>query len=194
MKFSRPWPILLLLTVVCSAAVAAPAAQMVTDPPAATGVPESSSAASAAPSEEGSWVNLPGPLHSAMRMAAISQEAAPSDVIPLLARNISSKGYHRLEERSTGHGVPPAAASLLRASGATGGTGGQKSRDSGQQLREAKPLLQAIGVPSEAGVRGPRKFPGDGRPGTSISYGGFRVSAYRPGRSSSRRGAVFLRI
>ena len=38
-------------------------------------------------------VTIPGPLRSFLRMAGISQEAAPEDVLPLLARNVSLHGY-----------------------------------------------------------------------------------------------------
>ena len=36
---------------------------------------------------------IPGPLRSFLRMAAISQKAAPEEVLPLLARNIVVSGY-----------------------------------------------------------------------------------------------------
>jgi hypothetical protein len=38
-------------------------------------------------------IPIPGPLRSFMRMAGISQEAPPEDVLPLLARNISLHGF-----------------------------------------------------------------------------------------------------
>ena len=38
-------------------------------------------------------VTIPGPLRSFLRMAGISQEASPQDVLPLLARNASLLGY-----------------------------------------------------------------------------------------------------
>ncbi|HEX6504333.1 MAG TPA: hypothetical protein VF011_13905 [Terriglobales bacterium] len=41
----------------------------------------------------GSTVNIPGPLRSFMRMAAISQKASPDEVLPLLARNVFIEGY-----------------------------------------------------------------------------------------------------
>lgn len=40
-----------------------------------------------------SEITLPGPLHSFMRMAAISQKAASEEVLPLLTRNIVVTGY-----------------------------------------------------------------------------------------------------
>ena len=44
-------------------------------------------------------VVVPGPLRSLERMAGISQEVTPADVLPLLARNIYTQGYQ--QERPT---------------------------------------------------------------------------------------------
>ena len=41
---------------------------------------------------------IPGPLRSFLRMAGISQEIAPPDVLPLLARNVSVWGYENGRE------------------------------------------------------------------------------------------------
>lgn len=38
-------------------------------------------------------IAIPGPLRSFMRMAGISQKAAPEDVLPLLAHNVFQQGY-----------------------------------------------------------------------------------------------------
>ena len=38
-------------------------------------------------------VEIPGPMRSFLRMAGISQEVQPADVLPLLARNVSIQGY-----------------------------------------------------------------------------------------------------
>jgi hypothetical protein len=38
-------------------------------------------------------VAIPGPLRSFMRMAAISQQVSPEDVLPLLSRNVVTTGY-----------------------------------------------------------------------------------------------------
>jgi hypothetical protein len=45
------------------------------------------------PEQPADTIELPGPLRSFLRMAGISQEAAPSDVLPLLARNAFLYGY-----------------------------------------------------------------------------------------------------
>jgi hypothetical protein len=50
--------------------------------------PEATPASS--PSTE---ISIPGPLRSFMRLAAISQQVSPEEVVPLLARNIFSHGY-----------------------------------------------------------------------------------------------------
>ena len=41
----------------------------------------------------GATLSIPGPLRSFLRMAGISQEAGPADVLPLVARNVSLHGY-----------------------------------------------------------------------------------------------------
>ena len=58
------------------------------------------SAAKAAPSNNdlpavssGDSVEIPGPLSSFLRMAGVSQEAPASDVVPMLARNVSLWGF-----------------------------------------------------------------------------------------------------
>ena len=38
-------------------------------------------------------IEIPGPLRSFLRMAAISQKISPNDVVPLLARNVAMEGY-----------------------------------------------------------------------------------------------------
>jgi hypothetical protein len=38
-------------------------------------------------------VTIPGPLRSFLRMAGISQEATPDEVLPLVARNVSLHGF-----------------------------------------------------------------------------------------------------
>jgi len=47
----------------------------------------------AAPSEKRQTVPIPGPLRSFARMAALSPELGPEDVIPALARNVVTNGY-----------------------------------------------------------------------------------------------------
>jgi hypothetical protein len=44
-------------------------------------------------SDEPTQVTIPGPLRPFLRMAAISQQVAPDEVLPLLARNIVIDGY-----------------------------------------------------------------------------------------------------
>ncbi len=43
---------------------------------------------------------VPGPLRSFLRMAGISQKASPDEVLPLLAREVSVKGYETVTEKS----------------------------------------------------------------------------------------------
>ncbi len=45
----------------------------------------------------GTQVSIPGPLHSFLRMAGISQKVSADEVLPLLARNVSVRGY--IQER-----------------------------------------------------------------------------------------------
>lgn len=56
------------------------------------GEPEASAAASSL-SIASETVVLPGPLRSFLRMAGISQEVSPDDVLPMLARNVTLWGY-----------------------------------------------------------------------------------------------------
>jgi hypothetical protein len=58
-------------------------------PPASDRAPSTESTLPATSSE----VTIPGPLSSFLRMAAISQQASPEDVLPLLARNVAMRGY-----------------------------------------------------------------------------------------------------
>lgn len=44
-------------------------------------------------------VEIPGPLRSFLRMAGISQEVTPEDVLPMLARNLSLYGYDQGKEK-----------------------------------------------------------------------------------------------
>jgi hypothetical protein len=55
-----------------------------------SGSPQSSSPNSLSTAEV---VAIPGPLRSFLRMAAISQQITPEDVLPLLARNVVMSGY-----------------------------------------------------------------------------------------------------
>lgn len=45
------------------------------------------------PSETSDSIIIPGPLRSLLRMAGISQEVTPDEVLPLLARNVYLRGY-----------------------------------------------------------------------------------------------------
>ncbi|HEY2470485.1 MAG TPA: hypothetical protein VGI45_22000 [Terracidiphilus sp.] len=44
-------------------------------------------------------IEIPGPLRSFLRMAGISQEVTPDDVLPMLARNLSLYGYDQGKEK-----------------------------------------------------------------------------------------------
>ena len=50
-------------------------------------------ATEASPAAPGETVVIPGPLRPFLRMAGISQEATPGEVLPMLARNVSLSGY-----------------------------------------------------------------------------------------------------
>jgi hypothetical protein len=49
--------------------------------------------AEAVPSAVSDTVLIPGPLRSFLRMAGVSQEATPDEVLPLLSRNVFLRGY-----------------------------------------------------------------------------------------------------
>jgi hypothetical protein len=44
-------------------------------------------------------ITIPGPLHSFLRMAGISQQISPEDVLPLLARNVVTHGYQGWQDK-----------------------------------------------------------------------------------------------
>ena len=50
-------------------------------------------AASARPAAEPSYIEIPGPLRSFARMAALSPDLLPDDLLPALARNVVMNGY-----------------------------------------------------------------------------------------------------
>jgi hypothetical protein len=50
-------------------------------------------AAPSAPTEKRQTIPIPGPLHSFSRMAALSPELGPEDLLPALARNVVTNGY-----------------------------------------------------------------------------------------------------
>src|SRR5690349_5216666 len=52
-----------------------------------------SATAHASSTDAASAVVIPGPLRSFLRMAGISQKAAPEEVLPLLADMVKNKGY-----------------------------------------------------------------------------------------------------
>src|SRR5690349_22408702 len=52
-----------------------------------------SPAANRPPQATDSFITIPGPLRSFLRMAGISQKATPEEVMPLLARNVFLLGY-----------------------------------------------------------------------------------------------------
>lgn len=58
----------------------------------------SAEAARAMAPDPAETVMIPGPLRGFLRMAGISQEIAPADVLPLLARNVDLRGYENTGE------------------------------------------------------------------------------------------------
>jgi len=50
-------------------------------------------------SDAATTITIPGPLRSFLRMAGISQQIAPADVLPLLAFNINAHGYEGWQEK-----------------------------------------------------------------------------------------------
>ncbi|HKU25494.1 MAG TPA: hypothetical protein VJQ54_08485 [Candidatus Sulfotelmatobacter sp.] len=51
------------------------------------------------PGSEPATITIPGPLHSFLRMAGISQQISPEDVLPLLARNVVTHGYQGWQDK-----------------------------------------------------------------------------------------------
>ena len=65
---------------------------------AAHTAPDSSSGQATMLAEPPSTLDIPGPLRSFLRMAGISQEATPDDVLPLLARSVFLHGHNGSKE------------------------------------------------------------------------------------------------
>ncbi len=80
--------ILLVFTACMSARAATPPAASTT-----ASLPDDAQSGAAAADRSMASIEIPGPLRSFLRMAGISQEIAPSDVMPLLARNAFLYGY-----------------------------------------------------------------------------------------------------
>ena len=93
MFFRRPVvriPVSVCFAVCC--AVSAPVLSEANSPPAAAIVsPSSNDSLSQHPVDS---VEIPGPLSSFLRMAAVSQEVPTQDVLPMLARNIDILGFN----------------------------------------------------------------------------------------------------
>ena len=61
---------------------------------AASAASSAATPAADSPAAAVTTVAIPGPLRSFLRMAAISQKVSPDEVLPLLARNVVTEGYH----------------------------------------------------------------------------------------------------
>ena len=68
--------------------------------PYANPAPPHSDRATPAPTadDDSTTVEVPGPLRSFLRMAGISQEISPDEVLPLLSRNVMMQGYQENHE------------------------------------------------------------------------------------------------
>ncbi len=78
----------LIMLAACASALAAKAPSPAN--PEAAGAADQNSTGSLGP---GQAIDVPGPLHSFLRMTGISQEITPADVLPLLARNAFLYGH-----------------------------------------------------------------------------------------------------
>lgn len=91
MKSRNCLPAFLLTVFLCMfGALRVSARPAASSPPEQSGKAQSSDAVVTSSSEE---ADIPGPLRSFLRMTAISQQIAPEEVLPLLARNIVVSGY-----------------------------------------------------------------------------------------------------
>jgi len=97
MKSHRTLSVFLLCSFMCVLTglfectwAATPPAQPQRSGSQASGPPPSSGPNDSSPVEEAA---IPGPLRSFLRMAAVSQQITPDEVLPLLARNVVMSGY-----------------------------------------------------------------------------------------------------
>src|SRR5215469_11858899 len=95
MKFSPGRTVLFLLLCFCGCVLSTTAAR--TEPPTAGSKPSFSSSPQRSPAAQSSpdetYITIPGPLRSFLRMAAISQEVEPKDVLPLFGHFVETYGY-----------------------------------------------------------------------------------------------------
>jgi hypothetical protein len=59
-----------------------------------------SAASSPQPAADGSYITIPGPLRSFLRMGGISKKAQPDEVLPLLGHFVETYGYEGSKEKS----------------------------------------------------------------------------------------------
>ncbi|MBI4460272.1 MAG: hypothetical protein HY648_09480, partial [Acidobacteria bacterium] len=113
---------------------------------AAQSGPSSQRPAETATGEIQALVTLPGPLHSFLRMSAISQKISNDEVLPLLARNIVVEGYHYSGEKPD---EPTEYLKILRSylqqARELEALAGEAGVISFRNCQEAQPLLTAIG-------------------------------------------------
>jgi len=65
----------------------------------ASGTELASANGDSSPPAESNTITIPGPLRSFLRMAGMSQEVTPDEVVPTLARNLSLYGYSEGKEK-----------------------------------------------------------------------------------------------
>jgi hypothetical protein len=85
----KQFPLQAIVTIICFAVSSLPA--IARDANLPTNAESASNPASSDQAASEFWI--PGPLRSFLRMAGISQEIAPEDVLPLLSWNVSTIGY-----------------------------------------------------------------------------------------------------
>ena len=150
-----PWGLRAFFCVMCLCVICRPAGASDATGTATSEAPGSAKSAQVAiappPPEGSTQIALPGPLRSFLRMAAISQKAAPEEVVPFLAHNVFVTGYRR--------GEPTEYLTLLRRyvkqAKELGAMAGPQGVLHVANCKEAEPLLVVLGYELK-GACGPR--------------------------------------
>ncbi len=122
--------------------------------PAAPSSPAPGSKQGEAPAIDSDSVEIPGPLRSFLRMAGISPEIEPRDVLPLLSRNVFVRGYEEGEETEFLLLVRRYLTYARELQGLTDASGAIRVTG----CNDAEPLVRALGYRIEGGCGNPGAY------------------------------------
>ncbi len=186
MKFPvRPFSMLVTGLLTVAACYAAHAAKL---PPSSGGSQAAAIGGEPSSGQPMETVVIPGPLRSFLRMAGISQEATPGEVLPLLARNAFLYGHEsgkRTEYLVLADRYVHLARELQALAGADGTIHVSGCADAGK-------LIQILGYKFEHGCSRNGRFFNHRGCGASVSHRRFRLPPHSARRSASERHSLRL--